>query len=134
MAATGGSPPPVHLGRLPVEGVSVGGLGEAGGGVGVDINLLGKLKHSDVVVETTAGWGVALVVEDVGHSDGLLGNAGLPSGGEVVVPNPHIDLGRGGKIRNNPGTQNTIDNSLILYEVVDSNTSVLGTGCWAFWS
>ena len=43
--------------------------------------------------EAAAGGGVALVVEDVGHRDCLLGNAGLPGGGEVMIPNPHIDLG-----------------------------------------
>ena len=79
------------LSCLPVEGVGVRGLGEAGGGVGVDVHLLGQLEHGDVVVEAAAGWGVALVVEDVGHSDRLL-DGGLPSGGKVVIPDPHIDL------------------------------------------
>ena len=39
------------LSYLVTEGVLVRGLGEAGGGVDVDIHLLGQLQQGDVIVE-----------------------------------------------------------------------------------
>ena len=81
---------------LAVEGGGVGGLGEAGRGVDVDVHLLGQLQHRDVVVEAPAGGGVALVVVDLGHGDRLLGDGRLARDGEVVVAEPHLHV-RGGE-------------------------------------
>ena len=65
---------------LPIECSGVRGLGQTGRGVGVQVDLLGQLYHSDVV----AGEAVALVVGVLGHGDINLGERSLAQGGEVV--------------------------------------------------
>ena len=74
--------------------------------------------------EAAAGGGVALMIEDVGHTDGLLGNAGLPGGGEVMITNPHQDLGE----------RVIMDTLSERSETSGICTSDLGTGCLASWS
>ena len=55
----------VNPGLLPIKGVGVWSLGQAGGGVGSEVHLLGQLYDGDVVV--VRRFIVALVVGELRH-------------------------------------------------------------------
>ena len=79
----------VNQSRLPIECSGVRGLGQAGRGVGVQVDLLGQLYHGDVV----AGEAVALVVGVLGHGDINLGERSLARGDEVVFSKSDLITG-----------------------------------------